>query len=159
MNDSSLTIAAGTLSAWMRGDGSAARLHPGRSLAAERDAAAPETSPTGTGAKTESTPGSALDAAARATQAQPAKETQAVQAPMSTAEIEDVLNDVNEFLKTTQRALEFSVDDATGLQVITVRDTETEEVIRQIPPEVVVALIKHFRDNQEIHATGVAEKA
>jgi flagellar protein FlaG len=41
---------------------------------------------------------------------------------------------LNEFVQNVQRNLEFKVDDATGCTVVTVRDAQTDEVVRQIPP-------------------------
>lgn len=38
--------------------------------------------------------------------------------------------------------LQFTVDDETGIRVIKVVDTETQEVIRQIPPEETLTLAK-----------------
>ncbi len=43
--------------------------------------------------------------------------------------------------------LEFSVDKDTGVTIIKVLDVETGEVIRQIPPEEVLAFMKEFEKN------------
>jgi flagellar protein FlaG len=48
---------------------------------------------------------------------------------------------LNESLKQEQGSLQFSVDQASGRMVIKVTDTETNEVIRQIPPEQVLDLM------------------
>lgn len=53
---------------------------------------------------------------------------------------------LNESLKQEQSSLHFSVDDASGRMVIKVTDTETNEVIRQIPPEQVLDLMHSFTD-------------
>ena len=45
--------------------------------------------------------------------------------------------------------LEFKVDDDSGRTVITVFHPETEEVIRQIPPEQALALAQQLREQQE----------
>ena len=42
--------------------------------------------------------------------------------------------------------LKFSVDDASGLTVIKVIDTETQEIVRQIPPEEVLTLMHHLEN-------------
>ena len=39
----------------------------------------------------------------------------------------------------------FRIDDNSGRTVITVIDQETDEIIRQIPPEEVLHLVNHFR--------------
>ncbi len=43
--------------------------------------------------------------------------------------------------------LEFSVDKDTGVTIIKVLDVETGEVVRQIPPEEVVAFMRQFEKN------------
>ena len=56
--------------------------------------------------------------------------------------IEDVVSEVNEFIKPFNNALQFSIDDTTGATIVKVIDTETEEVIKQIPSEEMLALAK-----------------
>lgn len=50
-------------------------------------------------------------------------------------DVEELVESLNEHIKTTNRELKFSVNQGTGHTVITVVDSETKEVIRQIPPE------------------------
>ena len=61
---------------------------------------------------------------------------------MDMDEVNQVVESINSYLQSTKRALEFSVDDSSGRTVITVMDGEREEVIRQIPPEAVLALLQ-----------------
>ena len=42
---------------------------------------------------------------------------------------------IESYLRSIGRALEFSIDDSTGLTVVRVRDAATGETIRQIPSE------------------------
>jgi len=51
---------------------------------------------------------------------------------------------LNDYVQSVQRALEFSVDEQTGATVITVLDAETHEVIRQIPPQEVLAVAREL---------------
>ena len=44
-----------------------------------------------------------------------------------------VAKQIESYLKANGRDLQFSVDQATGRTVITVRDSSTGEVVRQIP--------------------------
>ncbi len=78
---------------------------------------------------------------------------------MDMAEVNQVVESINSYLQSTRRALEFSVDDSTGRMVITVMDGEREEVIRQIPPEAVLALVEQFQSEQELGGTGLVDKA
>jgi flagellar protein FlaG len=58
--------------------------------------------------------------------------------------IEKALTDVTQFFQAEQRKLSFSVSDATKEVVIEVKDAETNEILRQIPPEFVVRLAEHL---------------
>ncbi|MGM0554447.1 MAG: flagellar protein FlaG [Pseudomonadota bacterium] len=78
---------------------------------------------------------------------------------MDMAEVTQVVESINSYLQSTKRALEFSVDESSGRTVITVIDGEREEVIRQIPPEAVLALVEQFQTEQELGGTGLADKA
>lgn len=58
-------------------------------------------------------------------------------------EIADQMNQVSSLLKTS---LAFSVDEGTGRNVIKVINSDTEEVIRQIPPENMLKLIGNMKN-------------
>jgi flagellar protein FlaG len=60
-----------------------------------------------------------------------AKPVQAVEVP----KIESVRRQIDTFLRSTNLALQFRVDDATGRMVVSVTDAATGEVIRQVPDE------------------------
>ena len=49
---------------------------------------------------------------------------------------------LNDLIQTVRRELHFTIDDATGRTIITVMDAETDEVVRQIPPEKVLSMIE-----------------
>jgi flagellar protein FlaG len=53
---------------------------------------------------------------------------------------------IEAYLKSIGRAVEFRFDDAAGKTVITVRDTATDEVIRQIPSEELLQLARHLNE-------------
>ena len=58
--------------------------------------------------------------------------------------IEDSVDRLQSAVQSIQRDLKFSVDDVSGDTVITVLDSETEEVVRQIPSEEAIALAKNL---------------
>ncbi|WP_231362422.1 flagellar protein FlaG [Thioalkalivibrio sp. ARh3] len=80
-------------------------------------------------------------------------------APVAAEDLEPVVESINAYLQNSQRSLEFSVDDSTGRTVITVMDADREEVIRQIPPEQMLALAEHFEDERDLGGTGFVDKA
>jgi len=73
------------------------------------------------------------------------KSTANVEQPADSEEMEFAANRLNEIAQDIRRDLQFKVDDNSGDMVITVLDRETNEVIRQIPQEHVLAL----RENME----------
>ncbi|MBI2380962.1 MAG: flagellar protein FlaG [Gammaproteobacteria bacterium] len=71
---------------------------------------------------------------------------------------EAALATANELPQQLRRSLEFRLDEDYGRPIITIRDTETEEVIRQIPPEEIVEFSKYLRElaeNQGEQITGL----
>lgn len=56
--------------------------------------------------------------------------------------IEDVVDNVNEYVQNISRQLNFSVEKDTGRTVIRVVDSSTDELVRQIPTEEFLELAK-----------------
>jgi flagellar protein FlaG len=67
----------------------------------------------------------------------------------ASANLEQALQDLNGYVQTVQRNLQFDVDDTSGHTIIRVVDSKTEEVIRQIPSEEVLALARHLKSMGE----------
>lgn len=61
-------------------------------------------------------------------------------------ELTGAVNQLNGYLEETHRSLRFSIDDDSGRTIVRVVDTETDDVIRQIPSEEMLALIRHFNE-------------
>ena len=57
---------------------------------------------------------------------------------------EETLEKLNEVLRERARELEFSVDDSSGRTLVRVIHSESGEVIRQLPPEVVLRFAEAF---------------
>lgn len=93
------------------------------------------------------TPAAAASAAAQAAavQTSPAAQAQdgARDAP-DRRELQDSVNRVNEAVKVFNSSVRFSIDEETQQRVVRVVDLETDEVIRQIPSEEVLAIAKVF---------------
>jgi flagellar protein FlaG len=60
-------------------------------------------------------------------------EDRQVEAP--TENLESAVSKLNDYVQNISRTLSFSIDDSIGQTVIAVYDSETEELIRQIPAE------------------------
>ncbi|MEJ2059023.1 MAG: flagellar protein FlaG [Gammaproteobacteria bacterium] len=72
-----------------------------------------------------------------------------------TANLEQAVVQVNDYLQTQRRNLEFSVDKASGETVIKVRDQDSGKVIRQIPAEYMLALAQSLHEAQKVSSTGL----
>jgi len=55
--------------------------------------------------------------------------------PVEIPKMESVTRQIDTFLRSTNRALQFRVDNASGRMVVSVTDAATGEVIRQVPGE------------------------
>jgi flagellar protein FlaG len=64
--------------------------------------------------------------------------------------VKQAAESINEFIKSTSRNLEFSVDKDTGIVVVKVVDRETGDVIRQIPGEETLAIAKNLDSVQGV---------
>lgn len=58
------------------------------------------------------------------------------------AEVRQALDEVREALAPVAQNLQFSIDDETGTTVIKIIDSSTDEVIKQIPSEEILAIAK-----------------
>jgi len=65
------------------------------------------------------------------------------------AELNQAVAEINQFVQQIQRDLQFSVDDKTGRTVIKVLDSESKEVIRQIPEEELLDVARSLRETLE----------
>jgi flagellar protein FlaG len=79
------------------------------------------------------------DSAASATTAEP-KEDEPRKEPASARQIEAAATQIDRYLKSVSRSLEFRVDKPSGHTVVSVRDTETGDLIRQFPGDEVLRL-------------------
>lgn len=76
-------------------------------------------------------------------------------AAVNSSSLQDTIAKANQLPSFTRRSLEFKLDADYGRPIITVRDTDTNEVIRQIPPEEIVEFSKYLREVADNHGEGV----
>ena len=69
---------------------------------------------------------------------------EATEAP-SVQEVRQAAEDVAQYVDSVARSLQISVDGELESPIVTVLDTNTEEVVRQIPSEEIVAIAKFLR--------------
>lgn len=66
--------------------------------------------------------------------------------PLSPDELEESVSSANKLMEYLNRQINFTIDDKIDRVVVKIIDGETKEVIRQIPPEEMVALMRRLKD-------------
>ncbi len=59
---------------------------------------------------------------------------------------DDVVNELNNAILGVRRELRFSIDEDSGRAVVQVLDSETGEMIRQLPSDEILAVSRHIRE-------------
>lgn len=70
--------------------------------------------------------------------------------PPKRAELEQAVTDIRDFVQSTQRNLDFSIDDSTGIVVVKVIATDSGDVIRQLPTEAALKLAQSLSDASSV---------
>lgn len=68
---------------------------------------------------------------------------------VSKPEIREAVSQVNDFIQRVQRDLSFSMDEGSGETIISVTDSESGKLIRQIPSEEVLALAGILKESAD----------
>lgn len=81
-----------------------------------------------------------------ASQEEVTPEVQSGKGAQSVEGLRGAVDQLNKHLEDAQRSLRFSIDDNSGRTIIRVIDMETDEVIRQIPSEEMLVMIRNFSE-------------
>jgi flagellar protein FlaG len=87
---------------------------------------------------------------ARATEASTFHDVGQQSAEVKREEVKVIVEELNELAQQIERQLQFSVDEGSGTTVIRVIDADTEEVIREIPPEEILTLRQRLSEVQGV---------
>jgi flagellar protein FlaG len=79
--------------------------------------------------------------------AEPAVQTEQPLAEPEPQELQSAVKKLNDYVQNIQRTLSFMVEETTGITVVQVFDTETDELIRQIPAEETIKLAVAIETN------------
>jgi len=61
-------------------------------------------------------------------------------------EVSGAVSEIRDFVQMVRRELQFEVDEDSGRTIVTVRDADTDEVIRQIPSEEVLQIAARLEE-------------
>ena len=65
-------------------------------------------------------------------------------------ELDNAVSQLNDFVQSVQRDLQFEVNDETGQTVVRVIDQQTDEVVRQIPDELALRLAENLQQDEPL---------
>ena len=69
-------------------------------------------------------------------------------AEASEEQVKDAVSKLNDYVQSTERTLDFQMDEESGKTVIKVYDTLSAELIRQIPNELALELAQNLNDEE-----------
>jgi len=75
----------------------------------------------------------------------------------SAEQLDQAVSKLNDYIQDVQRNLSFSIDEETGITVVKVIDSATQEVVRQLPPDETLKLAAAI--DKQIAAHLVQERA
>lgn len=69
-------------------------------------------------------------------------------ADVSEEQVKDAVSKLNEYVQSTERTLDFQLDEDSGKTIIKVFDKTSSELIRQIPNELALELAQNLNDEE-----------
>ena len=72
-----------------------------------------------------------------------------VEAKPEKEELQEAVAQLNQHIQQIQRDLLFSVDDSSGRTIVQVVNSETDEVVRQIPSEDVLRILRNIQEQMD----------
>ena len=88
---------------------------------------------------------------------QPSVKAEVSTPPVDSASLAEVVAAVSARFDMASTSLSISVDEQLGSTIIEVKDSETQEVIRQIPPEQIVSLARFLRESEGVGGFELAD--
>lgn len=82
------------------------------------------------------------DAAAAGKQIPPSRDVK--QETASDEQVQQLAHEMRQYAHSVERDLKFNVDDESGRLIITVIDPETDKIVRQIPPEETLHILRNM---------------
>lgn len=77
---------------------------------------------------------------------QASSESKGEEKPVARAELEKAVDNIQEFVQSVRRDINFSLDDGNGRVVVKVTDANSGDVIRQIPSEEALKLAENLSE-------------
>ncbi len=78
------------------------------------------------------------------------KDVPAVSAKKEPEQLSSAIEQLNDYIQTVDRKLQFKVDEDSGQAIVTVLDASSDTVIRQIPDDVVIKLARSIEQDEPV---------
>jgi len=75
--------------------------------------------------------------------------TQEPEAKDATESLQSAVAEINDHMQNLERSLQFTIDDGSGKEVVTVLDKSTKEIIRQFPSEEVLVIARQIAEQKD----------
>ncbi len=72
------------------------------------------------------------------------------QVERSDESVKEAVTRLNDYVQSVQRDLQFQLDDSSGKTIVTVLDSQTNEVVRQIPDDVALRLARELQQDEPL---------
>ncbi|KGY13837.1 flagellar protein FlaG [Vibrio tubiashii] len=77
---------------------------------------------------------------------------------LNRAERERIVEQMNDFISSINKGLSFRVDEESGRDVVTIYEAETGDIIRQIPDEEALVILRRLREQTARYSSGIVNQ-
>ncbi len=77
---------------------------------------------------------------------------------LSRVEREKIVEQMNDFISSINKGLAFRVDEESGRDVVTIYEAETGDIIRQIPDEEMLEILRRLREQTARYSSGLVNQ-
>jgi len=77
---------------------------------------------------------------------------------LSRVERERIVEQMNDFISSINKGLSFRVDEESGRDVVTIYEAETGDIIRQIPDEEMLEILRRLREQTARYSSGLVNQ-
>ncbi|MCZ4295625.1 flagellar protein FlaG [Vibrio sinaloensis] len=77
---------------------------------------------------------------------------------LNRAERERIVEQMNDFISSINKGLSFRVDEESGRDVVTIYEADTGDIIRQIPDEEMLEILRRLREQTARYSSGLVNQ-
>ncbi|NOH78917.1 flagellar protein FlaG [Vibrio sp. RE86] len=78
---------------------------------------------------------------------------------LNKAERERIVAEMNDFISSINKGLSFRVDEESGRDVVTIYEADTGDIIRQIPDEEMLEILRRLREQTARYSSGLVNQS